>query len=872
MRIRSITLVNVRRFTRETRVDGIGDGLNVLCQPNEIGKSTLFDALQALFFKPHGSRDKEVKALQPHAGGAPEIRIEIETAEGLLKITKRWLSKPEARIERGGQLLAQADAAEDRIARLLGASGDGPSGLLWVRQGLTGLSAGSQKEDRAAAEARRDLMSSVGHEVEAMTGGRRMDAALDRCRAELAQYLTPSGRIKANGPWKVAQDRVETLTAERDRLAATAAELHDALEARRRHRRSLAELEAPEAAEERRERLTTATAAHEAATRHAEQVEAERGKVDAARLAADRARERRDALRALLTEHGAATEAAIAAREDTAKAIAARDATAADLKTARTALAEAETREKAAASARDAAERRRRASEGAARRVDLEARIVRAEAARRDMENAGAAAAQGPDEKALRHLDSLANELAKAIATRDATATQVIVRYADGRAGMVRLEGRALDDGEAVPVPRFARLEIEGIGAIDVEPSDEGQDSADVAAAETALRDALASLGVADLDEARRAAATRAEATRRLGEARAVFKSLAPEDLDPLRAALAAIPKVEEVPEGPDLAEAERELAEAEAARIAAQSAHAAATERHGDARLEATRAETAATAAEERLTRANDAMAGAAPEEAGTLDDAVAASVAAVEAATLRLEEIVRDAPDLEAAEAALLRARSVDHEAREAIARLRPEIARLDERISRGAGEAVEERLSVAEQDFTAAETDLARIDHDVAVLQRLEQALDAAKAEARDRYFAPVAAELRPLLSLLWPDAELTWETEKILPNALVRNGLTEPVEILSGGTQEQVALLVRLAFARMLAKAGRHAPVILDDALVFTDDDRIERMFDALHRQAGDLQIIVLSCRQRAFRALGGRTLHFATIGSAAEDAA
>ena len=78
------------------------------------------------------------------------------------------------------------------------------------------------------------------------------------------------------------------------------------------------------------------------------------------------------------------------------------------------------------------------------------------------------------------------------------------------------------------------------------------------------------------------------------------------------------------------------------------------------------------------------------------------------------------------------------------------------------------------------------------------------------------------------------------------------------------QEQVALLVRLAFARMLARAGRIAPVILDDALVFTDDDRIERMFDALHRQAGDMQIIVLTCRQRAFRALGGQALRLQAV--------
>ena len=106
--------------------------------------------------------------------------------------------------------------------------------------------------------------------------------------------------------------------------------------------------------------------------------------------------------------------------------------------------------------------------------------------------------------------------------------------------------------------------------------------------------------------------------------------------------------------------------------------------------------------------------------------------------------------------------------------------------------------------------------------------------------------------------------TWAEDSLLPDGLVRHGQTEPLDILSGGTQEQVALLVRLAFARMLQAAGRAAPVILDDALVFTDDDRIERMFNALHRQAADLQILVLTCRQRAFRDLGGRSLRFVAL--------
>ena len=103
--------------------------------------------------------------------------------------------------------------------------------------------------------------------------------------------------------------------------------------------------------------------------------------------------------------------------------------------------------------------------------------------------------------------------------------------------------------------------------------------------------------------------------------------------------------------------------------------------------------------------------------------------------------------------------------------------------------------------------------------------------------------------------------------MLPTALVRAGTEEGFDILSGGTQEQIALLVRLAFARMLAKAGAPAPVIFDDAIVYTDDDRIERMFDALTRQAHDLQIIVFSCRQKAFRDLGGRGLDIAPAGPA-----
>jgi DNA repair exonuclease SbcCD ATPase subunit len=191
--------------------------------------------------------------------------------------------------------------------------------------------------------------------------------------------------------------------------------------------------------------------------------------------------------------------------------------------------------------------------------------------------------------------------------------------------------------------------------------------------------------------------------------------------------------------------------------------------------------------------------------------------------------------------------------------IAALREEAAELNGRIRARADAAVEEAWQEAAEKLGAAQRRVAALEREVALLTRLRTALEAARAEARDHYFAPVMTELRPLLGLLFEDATVTFDEETLLPRTVSRNGLEEPVGVLSGGMREQLAVLTRLAFARLLAKDGQPAPVILDDALVYSDDDRIERMFDALHRQASGQQIIVFSCRQRAFAQLGGTIL-------------
>lgn len=863
MKIRSIRLENVRRFTDPVRVDRIGDGLNVLCEPNEHGKSTLFDALQAVFFKAHGSRDKDINALRPHAGGAPEVSVDIETGAGLFTVTKRWLQKPVATVHRGDTLVAQSDAAEAWVSDLLGGDAGGPSGLIWVRQGMTGLTGGSKKEQDAALEARRDLMTSVGEEVEAMTGGRRMDAALARCREELANYATGTGRPKANGPWKEAQDHVSALGETRDALAATARDLQEALAERIRARRDLAEWEAPEAVADRRERLEAARMAHQAAERHAEQVAAAARKVEMAQLTVDNIGERLKTARLARAEQSEAAQ-----RTADAEAVAKRTRT--EIEAARVARDQAEIalkqtaeRLERAEAARSVSLRAQAARDGAERRADLEARIARAETLRQSVEKAQAASGIGPDTAILRTLEARAAAHAAAIAARDAGAPQLVARYDAGRTGTIRIGGAALDDGIAMPLPRMTTLEIEGIGTLDVHPGDSARDDA-VSMAAKAYRRALEDAGTETLEDARKAAAARAEAERQLGEAKAALAGVAPDGITKLREALAAIPQPEDAhDQASDPVDAEAEVERARAENNAAQIVRETANERLADAREAATGAETMRSSLLERLKRAEDVLTRLG--ETGS-EDALAlqykAALAALEAAQSAHAEQAAQAPDLANTAAALARADSVEKRAREEVARLRPLVARLDERISRSSGDAVEERLAETEDALVAAQADLDRIEKEVAVLLRLQSALESARNDARERYFAPIAQELKPLLHLLWPEAELTWGEESLLPDALVRDGQTEAIDVLSGGTQEQVALLVRLAFARMLATADRSAPVILDDALVYTDDDRIERMFDALHRQASDLQIIVLTCRQRAFRNLGGNALRLA----------
>jgi uncharacterized protein YhaN len=118
-------------------------------------------------------------------------------------------------------------------------------------------------------------------------------------------------------------------------------------------------------------------------------------------------------------------------------------------------------------------------------------------------------------------------------------------------------------------------------------------------------------------------------------------------------------------------------------------------------------------------------------------------------------------------------------------------------------------------------------------------------------------------------LFPDAEIALD-ETLQISSVRRGGMgEEPFEQLSEGTREQIAILVRLALAELLRDRGLPAVVVLDDALVFADDLRMQRMFRILERAAERLQILVLTCRERLFEDLAGTRLHLEEPSPGAE---
>ncbi len=861
MRLHRLVLTNYRGVAHR-EIDFPDHGVVVVSGANEIGKSSMIEALDLLLESKDRSAKKDVKQVKPtHADVGAEVTAEISTGPYRFVYHKRFHKAPRTQLTisepRREQLTG--DEAHDRVRTMLEQTMD--TGL-WQAQRVLQASS-TAAVDLSGCDALSRALDVAAGDTATLSGTEPV--LIERIDAEYARYFTGTGR--PTGEWAGAIAALADADAEVARCAELLAEVDDRVHRHAELSDQLARLTDAQAA---------ADARHSAAQAAGAAIAELRGQLRDAQLVvtaatatcaatdsaqAERHRQRdelesRAAAIALLDTEidGAATLQATVDTEAAAAEAAAPDA--AQAVHAATDLAASARRVVDQLAARDEADRladrlaRLDATEGRLAEVAAElAQIIVTEPMLRRIEEASAAC------------DRAEASLAAISATLELAAVadiDLVIGGAPTALPAGQSWSATVTDGLEVDVPGLLRVRVR--------PGDSARAaSVKHAAAQAELADALAAAGVPELAQARQADQRRRELQGSRDQLAAALAALRGDDeIEALRARLTRLRDEHgEIPAGttPEQARADRDEAEAlrtqaatdcESRRRIAQEATARRTE--AVTRLTLLREKVAAQRGE--LEAVNQRLAA---QRATVGDDELAATADsnthALRTAEQRVDELSDQlgAADPEAIDAELaaagnaaqaLRARIV--ETSRALHEVEVELAVFGTQGRRG-------QLDAAQtvREHAAAEHD--RIGRRARPAALLRTTMIRHRDDTRRRYVEPFRAEIQRLgAHVFGADFEVDVDTDlKICARTL--DGRTVPYESLSGGAKEQLGILTRLAGAALVAKEDS-VPVVIDDALGFTDPGRLEKMgavFDAVGSHG---QVIVLTCSPDRYRSV------------------
>ena len=886
MIITGLEVSGVGRFIAPTRLTGFSPGLNMLCAPNEAGKSTLFKALRTCLFQRHSSASSDIKALASSEAMLPvDISVAFRSDGHDYVIRKRFLRSTMAQLTRDGVDHARGAQADEIVWDLLGVTpgsgrggpDTGSLGLLWV----------AQRESFEIAQpseaAENELNALISAEVGTLIGGERARHVLQRVTGSLLERETDSGRPKAGGPLKAAIDAHAEVLAREQALHGQLAELEDDFTNLARIRNDLVRRRDPgqraamiEQLNAARESFDAGKAAASVLARRDIERSAARDRVESAteRLASARAAQKRVVE---ARERIAGLERDIAAQDASLGAVEETVATAErDLTTAEAAAAEFRAELQRLDAMTEALDAGERLAEWEARHAD----ILRLTQRRAEID--ASLSLLRVTAPAYQEAKALGERIANLEARLEAQAPRLsLTLLPDARRG-VTIDGEALGDGHSRALRARTALVVDGVGTITIQPAEAGAtQEAELASVRRDLAQRLADMGAASLaaanaslDSTRELRAERKSVQERIDSAARELGGADPAgSLEGritnakatiaqalLRAGADGLPERRALHEDRDRLR-EREAAAAQALQRATlalretRETRAGITSRSALFRSQLTEEQSRLALIEEEASKVADTEAIARREtEHAQAQEALQNAQAAYDAQRAGTP----DADELDARAKRVERLQQALENQQAEIARLERDADLLEAGIRRIGADGLEERLAsvTAAREIAAREEERAR--RDARALRLLRDTITETLSEGRARFLAPVKENLRPFLGALFPGAELDLGDD-FSPAQLIRARGGEGFASLSDGTREQIAVLVRLAFGAMLARSGRAAPIILDDALVFSDDDRIEGMFDALARSAEHQQVILLTCRTRAFAPIGGRLL-------------
>lgn len=887
MKLTRVAIDGVGRFGTPARIEGLGPGVNILAAGNEAGKSTFFRAIRACLFERHGTKNDAVRNLATDGLSLPVTVTLGFDHEGIsYDITKSFLKSPAASLKRNGVEIARNREADETLWEILAlTSSSGRSmdeaafGILWVSQGQ---SFQVPEPSEAATSA---LNAAIQQEVGTLVGGERARQVLASLNADLSRLLTEKGKPKTGGALAKASDHIEVLTTDLEagetRLAELDTRLEDLGRLRGDHKRLADPAEAARLKHEMDEAAHQLRAGEDAAA-ILQRCEEEKRQSEALLQALENQRKTLRERSERIDDNRNRTTALLAEllplddEDATAKRFLSENLTAiSQLDKQIPSLDERDRQLQRMASIAQTASTRERL---AARLLALQQYESRLNL------NIAALKVNTADAMALKSLDDVERDAATLSAQLEVTAAQLSIESHGPTKVMVN--GNAIKTSTEVrPVTEPLSIMVGDQATITITPPQTSLISSrsQQDALQQRLNSILVKHGCTNPTKLRKKHEDfqRIEADSRglkteqtaLGlkgplpssEIARINAEIAQIDADTKSAfdesGEQALPSVQDIEKNRDSLREAREHLRAKRNQcegvVTGQNAILSRiADKRGTLRGQLSEIEGQLTL---DLSALPDNQRQETFEEA---DKEYQAKRANFRIKSEQLEEIQRSAPSpdkIENLRLRVIRLTEALNNRGTQISSLNQQIAALEGHIQAAGGDGLGERSEDLKAQVLVAQSELARQMERTATLSLLRDIVQQKYDSRREQLHAPLRRHLKPFLNDMFPQAEIELGEGFAVSGIRRAQPNSENFEKLSAGTQEQIAVLVRLAMGAMICDRGQEVPIILDDALVFSDDSRIEQMFDALSRAGKNQQVIILTCRTRTFSSLGGRQL-------------
>ena len=868
MRLNRVRLYNYRGVA-DCEVQFPAQGITVIEGPNEIGKTSIPEGLDLVLTKMDSSSHRQVKSAQPVGRDVgPEVEIEMSTGEYRFIYRKRWLRRSETVLQvlspQQEQLTGRA--AHQRVEEILDETLDGD---LWsalrIEQGAELCLPGFDVPSLVAAL---DLVASGDDAVD------EDDDLWTRICGEHNRYWTATGRPK--------RDR-NAQQAEAEEASARSSELERRLDSIDRDATEMGRL----VANERRLVLTRDKFDQQVSERSEQWNATEQVRNNVGRLAAanDAAalkhgsiaseQQRRHELIGELDSRAEELSKLKNRSQQSAPALAAAlkhdDQTAIVLEAARAALSAAEAEQRRADADRDHHRNRievEQLSERHQRVVEAEQNLQQADAVLESVK---------VDDDLLRRIEEAHLAVVRAeaaVASVETTASRnltIEINDEEVVLGAGETQHTVVEEDLLLVVPDAAEIRVRA-----------GTGSQSLATqrrrAHQEFRRLCAAVGVADQAEARQAAEQRKDAQRQRQDAQDTIKrDLRDLTVDVLRGKIDGLTKwintyaaerPEEPPLPPDFDTA-KQIATAKARTVEEKRSELANCDQAADSAssaLEEERIKESNLAGKIEMARNAQNQAANSLESARSqrADGTIASELAQAEHdARAALESLADAQAELSAAdpESLKMRLKNAQNAAQRAGRDLQANEQRQNElritlsvRGEEGLHTRHEEALGhlrhlEREHERTEARAEAARLLHDTFSRRR---------QEARQRYSGPFKQRIEQLGRIVFNPSFSVDIDQNLRIVRRTLDGDTLRVDQLSAGALEQLAVISRLACATIVSPDGGGAPVIIDDALGWSDPDRLERMGAAIAAAGEHCQVIILTCTPGRYAHIGNAT--------------